>query len=244
MAVLIPSLSTNAPNFGMAESYSYIPVDNDQGRHLYAKLTYLVNPAPVVVQLSAGSLALGAIEIKDAITNKTVDIVSNGSTNAMRVLTQDFDHSLDSVAIGDQFTLATVNAATSSLNVNVTSYIDHGSNSVSIGDPFTLATVHAGTSALNVRTVNSVSAVSITNQLTAVTVTNPITAVALTNPQVPGFNIPTYTEVDMTYFGSTNNYNTVIYKSGVTTVASLSFVYVGGVPSANDALMSSIIRTA
>jgi hypothetical protein len=42
--LLNPQLSGAQPyNFGVAETYSYIPVSNDQGRPLYAKATYDIN---------------------------------------------------------------------------------------------------------------------------------------------------------------------------------------------------------
>jgi len=64
---------------------------------------------------------------------------------------------------------------------------------------------------------------------------------------LPGFDIPSHDYVALTYHGSTNNINTATYKVGGasgTTVAVLTLVYVGGTPSANDALVSSITKTA
>ena len=58
-----------------------------------------------------------------------------------------------------------------------------------------------------------------------------------------GFNIPQFTSVELAYVGSTNNLSTVVYKEGTTTVATLTFTYVGGVPSLDDAKINTVIRS-
>ncbi len=63
---------------------------------------------------------------------------------------------------------------------------------------------------------------------------------------VPGFNIPQFDYVDIAYVGSTNNINTVTYKEGGasgTTVATLTFTYIGGTPSADDAKIDTITKS-
>lgn len=63
---------------------------------------------------------------------------------------------------------------------------------------------------------------------------------------VPGFNIPQFNHVDLNYVGSTNNLSTVVYKeggSGGLTVATLTFTYVGGTPSADDAKIDTITKS-
>lgn len=62
---------------------------------------------------------------------------------------------------------------------------------------------------------------------------------------VPGLNIPEHDHVDVSYVGSTNNFDEVVYRKGGasgTVVATLRFAYVGGTPVANDALMASVWR--
>ena len=58
-----------------------------------------------------------------------------------------------------------------------------------------------------------------------------------------GFNIPQFNEVDIDYVGSTNNPSVVYYKEGSVTVATLTFTYVGGVPSSDDAKINTVIRS-
>jgi len=60
---------------------------------------------------------------------------------------------------------------------------------------------------------------------------------------LPGFGIPEYDSVDLNYVGSTNNLDTVVYKKSTTTVATLTFTYVGGVPSTDDAKIDTITKS-
>lgn len=57
---------------------------------------------------------------------------------------------------------------------------------------------------------------------------------------VNGFYIPYFTEIDFTYYGSTNNIHTQVFKNGSTTVATLTYTYVGG-GSSNDDLILAIV---
>jgi hypothetical protein len=61
---------------------------------------------------------------------------------------------------------------------------------------------------------------------------NDITS-AITSLQ--GFQIPEYDELDLTYYGSTNNIATVVYKKIGATVATLTLTYSVQPPIANDA---------
>lgn len=60
---------------------------------------------------------------------------------------------------------------------------------------------------------------------------------------IPGLNIPQHTSVELSYVGSTNNLSTVVYKEGSVTVATLTFTYVGGTPSADDAKIATVVRS-
>ena len=44
---LTPVVSAQPPNFGIGETFSYLRVDNDVDRTLYAKATYVTNLADV-----------------------------------------------------------------------------------------------------------------------------------------------------------------------------------------------------
>jgi hypothetical protein len=60
---------------------------------------------------------------------------------------------------------------------------------------------------------------------------------------LPGFGIPEYDSIDLNYVGSTNNLDTVVYKKSATTVATLTFTYIGGTPAADDADIATVTRT-
>ena len=63
---------------------------------------------------------------------------------------------------------------------------------------------------------------------------------------VAGFNIPQFDFVDIAYVGSTNNISSIVYKeggSGGTTVATLTFTYIGGMPSSDDAKIDTITKS-
>jgi hypothetical protein len=61
---------------------------------------------------------------------------------------------------------------------------------------------------------------------------------------VAGLNIPQHDKVEISYVGSTNNIGTVLYKTTAgTTVATLTFAYDGGTPSADDAKLASVTRS-
>jgi len=52
--------------------------------------------------------------------------------------------------------------------------------------------------------------------------------------QVAGFDIPPYDEIDIAYYGSTNNIETVEYLNGGNTVAILTLLYSTQPPTVND----------
>ena len=50
-----------------------------------------------------------------------------------------------------------------------------------------------------------------------------------------GFQIPEYDELALTYYGSTNNIATVVYKKSSAVVATLTLTYAVQPPTVNDA---------
>ena len=181
MATLVPQFSGHDPyNFGIAETYSYIPIANDVNRPIYAKASYITNFEDLAVSLSTGDINIGSVHILDNTNGLTVSIANVGlggvdsNKGAMRVLTQDFESDVDDITIGDR-------------NKNY-------------------ASVNAATSALNVFTVNGISAVSLTNQITSVSITNQLTGITVLNPvtAVDIFSLTTYVNL------ITSNQNTEI----------------------------------
>ena len=154
MPILVPQLSGADPySFGVAETYSYIPIANDQNRPIFAKASYITNFDDLQISLSSGNLDIGSVHISDENNGLSVSVADVGLTGldsgkgALRVLSQDLDSNIDDITIGDK-------------NNN-------------------FAAVNASLSALRVFVANPVSAVSVTNQLTGITVLNPVTAVGV-----------------------------------------------------------------
>ena len=55
-----------------------------------------------------------------------------------------------------------------------------------------------------------------------------------------GFSIPEYDEIDITYYGSTNNIATVVYSNGGSPVATLTLTYAVQPPITNDANLVNV----
>jgi hypothetical protein len=63
---------------------------------------------------------------------------------------------------------------------------------------------------------------------------------------VAGLNIPQHDYLSISYYGSTNNIQTVTYKeggSGGQTVATLTFSYTTNPPTTDDATLASVARS-
>jgi hypothetical protein len=60
---------------------------------------------------------------------------------------------------------------------------------------------------------------------------------------IAGLNIPQHNSVELNYVSTTNNLDTVVYKEGSQTVATLTFTYVGGAPTTDDANIATVTRS-
>ena len=63
---------------------------------------------------------------------------------------------------------------------------------------------------------------------------------------LPGLNIPQHDYISVSYVSSTNNISSVTYKEGGasgTTVATLTFTYIGGTPSSDDADLATVTKS-
>jgi hypothetical protein len=56
-----------------------------------------------------------------------------------------------------------------------------------------------------------------------------------------GFQVPEYDEIDLTYYGTTNNIATVVYSKDGSVVATLTLTYSVQPPTTNDANLVNII---
>lgn len=58
--------------------------------------------------------------------------------------------------------------------------------------------------------------------------------------QIAGFDIPAYDQIDISYYGATNNISTVQYLNGGNPVATLTLIYSVQPPVANDANLVNV----
>ena len=61
--------------------------------------------------------------------------------------------------------------------------------------------------------------------------------------QIAGFDIPAYDQIVTSYYGSTNNIQTVEYKNAGFVVATLTLTYAVQPPTTNDANLTGVIVT-
>ncbi len=63
-------------------------------------------------------------------------------------------------------------------------------------------------------------------------------------PPIPGFSIPAFSSISLSYHGTTNNVATAIYKDASgNTLATLTILYVGGTPATDDAKILTATRS-
>jgi hypothetical protein len=97
-------VSAGYSNFNIPPNYSWVQVENNAGRPLYAQASYITNLDGLTVALTASNVNIGDVHIADPITGLHADIAQIGvGLGALRVLSQDLTAVSDSVSIGDQF---------------------------------------------------------------------------------------------------------------------------------------------
>jgi hypothetical protein len=208
---LVPIISGGQPlsyNVGMAETFSWIPVANDQGRDLYARASYITNLSDLTVSISAGSFDIGSVHIEDHGNGLYASIADIGLTGldfgkgAVRVLTQDLDSTLDDIAIGDMdgnragvvsqlsaLKVYSVNpvSAFNIVDTNITLPISGNITVNNLNTYISALTSIIATTANQIATntlLNAVTAnqATLTKQLTGITILNPTTSVTVANP--------------------------------------------------------------
>jgi hypothetical protein len=129
---LYNDLSVTPLNSNVGYNNSWLHVQNNANRELFAQASYITNFDDLTISLSAGNVDIGAVEIKDWNSNLRADVTTSDGLNALRVLSQDLESNVDDITIGDKNgNFATVKQSTSSLNVNVTNTI----NSITTQEP-------------------------------------------------------------------------------------------------------------
>jgi hypothetical protein len=183
---------SSAPlNCNVGYNNSWIHVDNNAGRELFAQASYITNFSDINISLSASDLDIGSVHILDPDSGLKADVVPVGiGIGALRVISQDLESFEDDVTIGDRLgNFASVYAPLSALkvyNTNPISSVDitnivtvKASNTFPISGSVTVLNPVTSVNVLNFPT--QLTAISITNQLTGITILNPITSVNVLN---------------------------------------------------------------
>ena len=138
MYTLVNEVSNNPINCNIGYNNSWLRVNNDANRDFYAQASYVTNFDDFTLTLSAKDVNIGAVEIKDGNSNLKADVASANGYNALRVLSQDLESSVDDVTIGDRVgNFASVYAPLSALKVYNTNPI---SGSITVLNPVTHVT--------------------------------------------------------------------------------------------------------
>jgi hypothetical protein len=114
----INKVSTIPLNSNVGYNNSWLEVENNANRELFAQASYITNFDDLTISLSAGNVTIGAVEIKDGNSNLKADVTESDGLNALRVLTQDLESSVDDITIGDkQGNFVTIQMPQSALRV-------------------------------------------------------------------------------------------------------------------------------
>ena len=117
---LVNQVSSIPLNSNVGYNNSWLKVENDANRELFAQASYVTNFDDLTISLSAGNVNIGGVEIKDWNSDLRADVTTSDGLNALRVLSQDLESSVDDITIGDrEGNLTTVNPYNSSLYVSV-----------------------------------------------------------------------------------------------------------------------------
>jgi hypothetical protein len=182
-------VSAGYVNANIPPNNSWIQVDNNAGRPLYAQASYITNLDGLVISLTSGNVNIGDVHITDPYTGLHADIAQIGpGLGALRVLSQDLTATSDSISIGDQlghYALIT----NSALNVFTTNNVSSVSvtnfpiqlTAISITNPVSNFDIVACNVTLPVS-----GNISVSNSVTAVQILNPVTSLSayIINPQI------------------------------------------------------------
>ena len=244
------NVSSTPLNCNVGYNNSWINVDNNAGRELFAQASYITNFSDINISLSASDLDIGSVHILDSDSGLKADVVPVGiGLGALRVISQDLESTEDDVTIGDRLgNFASVYAPLSALriyNTNPISSVDVTnivsvkasntfpiSGSITVLNPVTSVNVSnfptqlSSVSVLNFPT--QLTAISITNQLTGITVLNPITSVSVSN-------FPT----QLTAISITNQLTGITVLNPITSVSVLNPISLKDVNNNNVSVVSS-----
>lgn len=119
MYTLVNKLSDKPINCNVGYVNSWLNVENNANRELFAQASYITNFDDLSISLSAADVNIGAVHITDSTTGLPADVANIGpGSGALRVLTQDLESTDDDVTIGDRIgNFASIHQSTSALKV-------------------------------------------------------------------------------------------------------------------------------
>lgn len=119
---LVNQLSTTEPNVNLCHNNSWIKVDNNANRTLFAQAAYVTNLDDLKINVQSPNIKIGSVKLEDSSSGMMADIVSVApGSGALRVISQDLESTEDDVTIGDRNgNFASVNSTLSALNVYIT----------------------------------------------------------------------------------------------------------------------------
>jgi len=175
-------VSSSPLNCNVGYNNSWIHVDNNAGRELFAQASYITNFSDINISLSASDLNIGSVHILDSDTGLKADVVPVGiGLGALRVISQDLESTEDDVTIGDRLgNFASIYAPLSALKV-------YNTNPISSIEVTNIVSVKASTtlpisgSVTNLNPVTSVNVLNFPTQLSSVSILNPVTSVSILN---------------------------------------------------------------
>jgi hypothetical protein len=134
MATLNPILTAtpgNPPiyNVGMAETFSWIPVENDANRPIFARATYLTNASDISVSLSAGNINVSLDDVEASLDNvqtllsdlTSVDYATSVKQDVTNTLLDSLTSSNQQISIDSSSSVTLLNELTSS-NIHVAGF--------------------------------------------------------------------------------------------------------------------------
>ena len=122
MYSLVNQVSCSEANVNLCHNNSWIKVDNNADRALYAQAAYITNLDDLKINVQSPNIKIGSVKLEDSDSGLMADVVPVGAGfGALRVISQDLESSEDDVTIGDrEGNFASVNSSLSALNVYIT----------------------------------------------------------------------------------------------------------------------------
>ena len=224
MATLTPILTATPGNpltynVGMAETFSWIPVENDADRPIYARATYLTNASDISVSLSAGNINVSLDGVEASLDSiETLLAVLTGINDEQQTATNTLLDGLTSIVQENTDNIEEL-VQESNLLLNGLTAVNFATSSNQQQTNTLLDTLTSSSEQIKIDTASSVTLLS---ELTS------------SNIHVAGFNIPPYDEINLEYEGTTDYLRKVSYLESSTEVLALSFVYVTEPPTSSD----------